>query len=196
MTHETMNRVPSYLKGLVATRGRADARVERLEGIVEEVQAQVDKARRERDACDSLIRAYSSDLDPTSILAVRAWRGNYGARGAVTTEIRAFVQAAHPAAVSTSEVTWHLIVKFEMDFINTEARDRWKKTSVRNRLRELAAKGTVERVPGGDDEEEGLQSSSWRWVVDAEGGSSLSALADIAEKAGVGVVDAAERSTT
>lgn len=188
MTHETMKRVPSYLKGLVATRGRADAYVQRLEGVLQEVQAQVDKARRERDACDSLIRAYSSELDPTSILAVRAWRGKYGPRGAITNEIRAFVQAAHPAAVSTSEVTWRLIVKFEMDFINTEARDRWKKTSVRNRLRELATKGVVERVAGGDDEAEGRQSSSWRWVAEVAD-SSLDALAVATEASGLTVAE-------
>ncbi|MDE2628820.1 MAG: hypothetical protein KGL99_16880 [Burkholderiales bacterium] len=188
MTHETMKRVPSYLKGLVATRGRADAHVQRLEGILQEVQAQVDKARRERDACDSLIRAYSSELDPTCILPVRAWRGKYGARGAVTNEIRSFVQAAQPAAVSTAEVTWHLVMKFEMDFINTEARDRWKKTSVRNRLRELAAKGVVERVAGGDDEVEGRQSSSWRWAEQVAS-SSLDALAEAAQASGLAVAE-------
>ena len=186
MTHETMKRVPSYLKGLVATRGRADAHVQRLEGVLEEIQAQVDKARRERDACDSLIRAYSSELDPTSILAVRAWRGKYGPRGAVTNEIRAFVQAAHPAAVSTSEVTWHLIVKFEMDFINGEARDRWKKTSVRNRLRELATKGVVERMAGDTDEVEGMQSSSWLWVGEVAD-TSFDGVANAATNAGLQV---------
>lgn len=194
MTHETMKRVPSYLKGLVATRGRADAYVQRLEGVLQEVQAQVEKARRERDACDSLIRAYSSELDPTSILAVRAWRGKYGARGVVTNEIRAFVQAASPAAVSTSEVTWHLIVKFEMDFINGEARDRWKKTSVRNRLRELATKGVVERIAGDEDEAKGRQSSSWRWL----GGNAATLLGDLgsaAASAGLDVTKGSVRAT-
>ena len=192
MTHETMKRVPSYLKGLVGTRGRADAHVQRLEGILEEIQAQVDKARRERDACDSLIRAYSSELDPTSILPVRAWRKKYGPRGVLTNEIRAFVQAAHPAAVSTSEVTWHLIVKFEVDFINAEARDAWKKTSVRNRLRELATKGVVERIAGDADEAEGRQSSSWRWVGDFTG-TSLDALGSVAATAGLAVVKGTRR---
>jgi hypothetical protein len=186
MTHETMKRVPSYLKGLVATRGRADALVQRLESVLEEINVQVDKARREREACYSLIRAYSSELDPTSILAVRAWRGTYGPRGALTNEIRAFVQAAHPAAVSTPEVTWHLIVKFQLDFINGEARERWKKTSVRNRLREMAAKGVVERIAGDAEETEGLQSSSWLWVVNA-GSPSLDVLAASAEASGLGL---------
>ena len=132
---------------------------------------------------------------PLADLAVRAWRGTYGPRGAVINEIRAFVQAAHPAAVSTSEVTWHLIVKFEMDFINTEARDRWKKTSVRNRLRELAARGVVERVTGGDDEAEGQQSSSWRWAAATEAGSSLTGLAADAEKVGVGIAEGSVRAS-
>jgi len=161
MTHETMRKIPSYLKGLVETRARADAYVQRLEGVLQDIQAKLDRAREDREAADTLIRAYNRDLDPDAILPVRSWRGTYGKRGVLTEAIREFVRAAQPAAVSTAEVTWHLIIKFEMDFITSEARDAWKKTSVRNRLRELAQRGEVERLELEDVD--GLQSASWRW---------------------------------
>ena len=158
----TMVKVPSYLKGLVETRARADAYVQRLEAVIREAEERLAKAMTERDACDTLIAAYSPNLDPNSIEPIRAWRGRYGKRGERVQALRDFVRAAYPEAVSTVEVTWHLALKFEMDFATAEAREGWKKMAVRNPLRLMAEQGEIERL----DLEglEGRMTSSWRWV--------------------------------
>lgn len=157
-----MVKIPSYLKGLVDTRARADAYVQRLEAVLQEVEERLAKARADRDAADTLIRAFNPALDPSVIEPVRAWRGKYGNRGEKVAALRDFVQSAYPSAVSTAEAAWHLSLKFEMDFISSEARDAWKKTAVRNPLRLMAARGEIERLDV--DGHDGRERSSWRWV--------------------------------
>lgn len=167
-TPATMVKVPSYLKGLVETRARADAYAQRLEGVIREAEERLAKAKAERDACDTLISAYNPNLNPNSIEPIRAWRGKYGGRGEKAQAIREFVRAAYPAPVSTAEVAWHLTLKFEIDFVSPEAREAWKKTSVRNPLRLMARRGEVERLElEGLD---GLETSSWRWASKTIGG--------------------------
>ncbi|ALV07715.1 hypothetical protein [Roseateles depolymerans] len=162
MTHETMVRIPSFLKGLVETRARADAYVQRLETIKAEVEQRLAKAGSEREACDKLIRAYNPNLNPTAIEPVRAWRHRYGPRGARNEAIKAFLQAAYPESVSTVEVAWHLTLKFELDFHSPEVREAWKKTSVRNPLRVMAQRGEVERLEV--EALDGHEPARWRWV--------------------------------
>lgn len=161
-TPATMVKVPSYLKGLVETRARADAYVQRLEAVIREAEERLAKAMAEREACDTLISAYNPNLNPDSIEPIRAWRGKYGKRGEKAQALREFVRAAYPAAVSTAEATWHLILKFEMDFATAEAREAWKKTAVRNPLRVMAERGEIERLEL--QGLEGLMTASWRWV--------------------------------
>jgi hypothetical protein len=158
----TMVKVPSYLKGLVETRARADAYIQRLDAVIGEAQERLAKAKAERDACDTLIGAYNPSLDPNSIEPIRAWRGRYGKRGERVQALRDFVRAAYPQAVSTAEAAWHLALKFEMDFANAKAREQWKKMAVRNPLRLMAEQGEIERLEL--EGLEGLMTSSWRWV--------------------------------
>lgn len=158
----TLVKVPSYLKGLVETRARTDAYVLRLETVIREVEERLAKAKVERDACDTLITSYNPNLDPNSIEPIRAWRGKYGKRGEKAQVIREFVQATYPAAVSTAEVAWHLTLRFDMDFPTPESRAAWRKTSVRNPLRQMAERGEIERLELVDLNE--VATSTWRWV--------------------------------
>ncbi|MFG6463728.1 hypothetical protein ACG04Q_19295 [Roseateles sp. DXS20W] len=161
---EKMLRVPSYLKGLVETRARADASVCRLQALIDEAQQNLERAKAERDAADVLIQTYNPNLDPTTIVPVRAWRGRYGKRGEKAAVIRAFVQAAYPQAVSTVEVFWHVAMTFQLDFPSAGAREEFKKSAIRNPLREMAKRGEVERLDL--FELNGQASSTWRWAAD------------------------------
>lgn len=197
MSYERMKKVPSYLKGLVETRARADAHAQRLTAVLEEVRAALAKAERDRDSCDNLIRAYSASLEPDSIEPVRAWRGKYGPRGAFIGAIRDFVKAAYPAEVTSAEVEWHLIIRFKLDFPTSTERKHWKKISVLNKLQNLVRDGELERLED-RDEIQGVTAGRWRWRPDVNGDVeasqelALSKLARAARALGVPVGDASD----
>jgi hypothetical protein len=167
MTHEGMLKIPSYLKGLVETRARADAYALRLERLQVELQEQLGRAKRDRESCDNLIRAYNSALDPNTITPISAWRGRYGSRGARVDALRAFVRGAYPEPVTTLEAAWHIMAKFEVDFVSNEQRENWKKNAIRNPLRGMRDRGEVEQLePEGPPD--GATPASWRWVPKEE----------------------------
>lgn len=181
MTHTNMAKIPSYLKGLVETRARADAYVLRLTKLQTEVQAELDKATRDREAADVLIRAYNANLQPDSIVPIHSWKGRYGERGARAKALREFLRAAYPESRTTVEIAWHLMAKFQVDIVSTEERENWKKNAVRNPLRKMRAAGEVEQLDE-DRPDDGSTPSSWRWVPakGAEISKELGALADSA----------------
>jgi hypothetical protein len=163
MTHETMLKIPSYLKGLVETRARADAYAVRLERLSAELDAALSKARRDRESCDNLIRAYNDQLDPAQIAPIQGRRGRYGPRGAFIGAMQSFIESAYPGEVTSAEVEWHLILHFQLDFATSIERKRWKKQSVLNKLQRLTNEGVIERIEQ-DDELHGITPGRWRWA--------------------------------
>jgi hypothetical protein len=156
-----MVKIPSYLKGLVETRARADAYAARLERLSAELEAALAKARRDRESCDNLIRAYNDRLDPATISPVDGRRGRYGPRGAFLAAMVSFIQSAYPSDVTSAEVEWHLILHFQLDFATSVERKRWKKQSVLNKLQNLTREGVIERLEVGD-ELHGITPGRWR----------------------------------
>jgi hypothetical protein len=163
MTHETMLKIPSYLKGLVETRARADAYATRLERLAAELQAALATARRDRESCDNLIRACNDKLDPALIVPIAGRRGRYGRHGAFTAAMLSFIESAYPSEVTSAEVAWHLILHFQLDFATSIERKRWKKGSVLNKLQKLTNEGVIERSEQ-EDELFGITPGRWRWV--------------------------------
>ena len=156
-------KVPSYLRGLVETRARADAQAQRLERLIAELTEAKDKALREREAADHLIRAYDPNLDPTCIEPVAGFRGRYGPRGTLIEFIREQVREAFPEAVTTAEIAARAAVKFELDFPTPAIYAAWRKTAIRNKLQRMEKAGEVERVGlGGED---GRESVAWKDLV-------------------------------
>jgi hypothetical protein len=155
-----MKKVPSYLRGLVETRARADAQAKRLEKLVAELDEARTRALQERAAADHLIRAYDPNLDPATIEPIAGFRGRYGRRGALAEFIREQLRNAYPEPLTTAEIGARAAVKFELDIPTPALYAAWRKTSIRNKLQRMEKAGEVERV--GFGVEDGRESAAWR----------------------------------
>jgi hypothetical protein len=157
-------KLPSYLKGLVDSRARADGDVQRIAPVVTAAraalarsaaklakqEASLGRAQVARDACDTLLRKWSEAIDADSIASVQAWRGRYGERGALRQQILVLVEAAGPEGVSTSALADQLIALFGLSFLSHQARNLWVHDTVSSALKALTCKRTIERAtPGG-----------------------------------------------
>lgn len=185
-----MRKTPSYLKGLAETRARADADVQRLQKIHDEVAEKLAEAQAERDSCDRLIRKYDERLDPNLIAPIRAQKGRYGEHGQLTRIIVSRLETAWPDSVSTQELAWAIQMECQLDFMTKVARYEWVRNSVRRKLNILVSLGAVERlheVAKGAAQEHG----QWRWKPQA--GVSLDELLAAAKSNGVGAKQAKAR---
>lgn len=179
-----MHKTPSYLKGLAETRARAAGDVQRYQKLQVEVSAKLVESQAELEACDRLIRKFDGRLKPALIQPVRAWKGRYGMRGALTDAIVAMLKGESPAAIETTEACLRLQVEFGLDFETPAQQARWRINTVRGRLKVLVSAGLVERLhvaKGGGGNTDGR----WRWI--AQGATSMDELRSQAAAAGVGV---------
>lgn len=176
-----MRKTPSYLKGLAETRARVAAEVQRLQQFYDEIGQSLGKARTELEACDLLIRKYDERLNPELIEPIKAWKGRYGARGALKTAIVRILKDCHPSAVSTTELTTRLQIEFSLDFLSKAERTHWQHDTVGKQLKKLVSEGLVERL--NNLAVNAGRTGSWRWL--GEGCESLGDLAALAESSGI-----------
>ena len=131
-------KLPSYLKGLVDSRARADGHIERLAPAVaaatvplaraavhlKKHEASLSRARVARDACDILLCRWSEAIDTNDIAPVHAWRGRYGERGALQKQVLVYVEAAGSPGVATGALADQLAALFGITFLTRPARQR------------------------------------------------------------------------
>ena len=156
-----MRKTPSYLKGLVETRARSAGALLRYQRLASEIAVRLAEAQAEVEACDRLIRRFDARLDPERIEPIRVFRANYGARGAFIVALKAYLREQYPSEVSTSELTLALQTHFGLDFATPYEYRRWVRGSIANRLKELVAKGEVERLH--DPARPTGLAGHWRW---------------------------------
>jgi len=115
---------------------------------------------------------------------IHAWQGRYGKRGALLEEVRRIIQTAWPEEITTTELVWIVQIRFQLHFPTLQEKKRWQDNSLRNTIKNLLAKGEVERM---HDKSAGLNAEvgRWRWKSDAF--LSLGHLHAQAEGAGVSV---------
>ena len=188
-------KLPSYLKGLVDSRARADGHVQSLapavaaarEALVRATatlrrnEASLSRAHVARDACDTLLRKWNEAIDTDDIAPVHAWKGRYGERGALQRQVLVFVDAAGAAGVATGALADQLAALFDLTFLNRPARRRWV-DSVVGRLKVSVQRGLVERVPATDI---GATGKVWRRAQPVA--NSLDSLVQQAETAGLAI---------
>jgi hypothetical protein len=175
---------PSYLKGLAETRARAARAAQRFDEIYEEIGQKLAKAERALAACDCLIQKFDERLNPGLIQPIHGWKGRYGKRGPLLEEVKRIVQNAWPEKVTTTEIVWRAQMRFQLHFLTFQEKKRWQDNSLRNAIKNLLAKGEIERMhdkPVGLNAEVGRS----RWKSDAF--LSLDHLHAQAEDAGVSV---------
>lgn len=183
-----MRKTPSYLKGLAETRARVSADVRRYQQLYEEIGEALEKAKAELTSCDLLIRKYDERLNPALIEPIKAWKGRYGARGALKAAIVRILKGCYPNAVSTTEITTRLQMEFSLDFLCKAERTHWQHDTVGKQLKMLVSEGLVERL--NNLAVKTGRTGSWRWK--GEGCKSLGDLAALAESSGVATYSSAK----
>lgn len=178
---DTMHKTPSYLKGLAETRARAAGEVERYEAVLNDVGARLVEARKMLEAADRMIRQFDSRLDPTLIPTIRTGRGYPGGRGALRGKVIEILSGASPAAVTTSELSWSLILAFLLDFPSAGDRRKWVHNSLTPLLKDLIKEGLVERLHS--NETPTGEAGHWRWKAEVD--PSLDRLRERVEAQGV-----------
>ena len=160
-----MQKTPSYLKGLAETRARADAEALRLRKVIAEVAERLAQAEKTRDSCDCLIRKFDARLDPSLIEPIQAWKGRYGARGALQNSIERQVREAYPGELTTSEIGWGLQIEFNIDFAHPNEKYHWQHNTVGRALNIFVKRGSIARLPNLPDEPTSAV-GRWRWIPD------------------------------
>lgn len=181
-----MPRTHPYLRGLAETRARADSQCATLENQITTLSRRLDKARSEREACDSLIHRFNPSLLPEAIQPItEGQRTQYGQRGALTKAILAALQQAYPDSVSTSAIALHVEAAFNLTFSTRTERRNWVCKSLSNRLSSFARDRVIERLhnPNANTGQTGM----WRWIP--KGGPSAD-LQSLAKAAGMPVIQA------
>jgi hypothetical protein len=176
-------RVPSYLKGLIDNRARADGHVHRLQVALAGVQTELDRALAQRESCDALLKSFSDNFPTDDIGAVRGWMGQHGKRGSFLEAIKQLVSGAGPGGITTSEIGSVLIGQFQLVFATPVQRGRWQRNCVTRRLNELKHSGQVEAL----HDHTRPANTSGRWRLKVERAASLDSLADLARSLGVEV---------
>ncbi|MDE2628819.1 MAG: hypothetical protein KGL99_16875 [Burkholderiales bacterium] len=190
------HRLPSYLKGLVDSRARADGHLQRLAPAVaaarealaraaarlRKQEASLDRARVARDACDVLLRSWSDAIETDEIVPVHAWKGRYGKRGAFKQQIISFLGAAGPSGIGTGPLADQLTAFFGLSFLTLGAHSSWVSASLVVKLKRLAAKGLVERFVPNDG------GPKWmRWRLPQPATASFDSLLQQAAGAGLAI---------
>lgn len=141
-----MGKVPSYLKGLAETRARVAAEVASLTATRDKAIAKLVTAQAQLEACDVLIRKFDERLDPGQIVAVHAWKGRYGKRGAMREALIAHLKERAPAQVTTFELALLVEAECQLEFASPAERLRWQTNSMTRELKRLVGEGLVERL--------------------------------------------------
>jgi len=171
-----MPRTHPYLRGLAETRARADSQCSTLAKQLATLSSRLDKARTERDACDSLIRKFNPKLLPEAIQPItEGQRTQYGQRGALTREILAAMQQAYPESISTSAIALHVEAAFQLTFSTRTERRNWVCKSLSNRLSSFARDNLIERLH--NPHENIGKAGIWRWIPPDHEFADLQALA-------------------
>lgn len=181
-----MPRTHPYIRGLAETRARTDSQCATLEAQITTLSRRLEKARTERDACDSLIRRFNPCLLPAAIQPItEGQRTQYGQRGALTKAILAALQQAYPESITTSAIALHVEAAFRLTFSTRTERRNWVCKSISNRLSSFARDNIIERLhnPCANTGQTGL----WRWIP--KGGPSAD-LQSLAGAAGIPVIQA------
>lgn len=178
-----MKKIPSYLKGLVETRARAAADIERLRRTAGEVAAELEMAENNLAAADRLIVLFDPTLRPAKIPSIKAQGQRYGMRGALIAALRAYLASHAEEGVTTLELATAMKAWFDLDFRTAKAESRWVKHSIANRLRKWVKEGLVERMH--DARDPSVAVGRWRWKGDCV--PSLGRLAEQAAAQGVAV---------
>lgn len=181
-----MRKTPSYLKGLAETRARAAGDVARYKALLADITSSLAEAEGLLESCDRLIKKFDIRLNPGLIAPINAWKGRYGPRGALLDAIALYLQSVAPAAVTISELAWHMQLKFNLNFCDSKQTSTWINNSLRPRLRDLLKGGVVERLH--DSSPGQNQLGRWRWV--AKGCQSMEELRALADAKDVGVAQA------
>lgn len=181
-----MPRTHPYIRGLAETRARTDSQCATLETQIAALSRRLEKARTERDACDSLIRRFNPSLLPEAIQPIsEGQRTQYGQRGALTRAILAALQQAYPEGITTSAIALHVEATFNLTFSTRTERRNWVCKSLSNRLSSFARDNIIERLhnPHANTGQTGL----WRWIP--KGGPSAD-LQSLAKAVGAPVIQA------
>ncbi len=186
LTYQT-KRVPSYLKGLVDRRARADGHVQRLQALLATWQEEMDEALATRDACDVLLEPWLAS-DGGGIDPVNAWKGRYGARGTLVGAVRHFLQEAGTAGISTTDLAKCVVEMLMLEFVDAKHRRAWVKTGIKSPLVKMVKLGTVERWTQPTPASGRARPSVWRFVPQAE--QSISELSALAAASGLGIASA------
>lgn len=157
---------PSYLKGLRDNRARADADVTRLTGIIERANQALQQALAARESCDTLIRRFSPDLDPTQIKPNRGLGRLPGPRGTLRSALIDYLKSRAPQGVLTTEISLALEIQFGLEFESGSSRWAWQHGSVGRALKRLRAEGLVERLH--DPVHFTGEVGRWRWKSDVD----------------------------
>lgn len=171
-----MPRAHPYLRGLAETRARADSQCATLENQITTLSHRLDKARAEREACDSLIRRFNPSLLPEAIQPItEGQRHQYGQRGALTKAIIEALQQAYPEAISTSAIALHVEAAFQLTFNTRTERRNWVCKSLSNRLNSFARDNIIERLH--DPNSNTGKTGFWRWIPPGQSNADLKTLA-------------------
>lgn len=153
------SKLPSYLKGLVDSRARADGHVRRLAPAVaaarealarstaklQKQEASLARAQVARAACDTLLHKWSNAIVTDEIAPVHAWKGRYGPWGAFTQQILVFLDAAGSCGIGTAPLAAQLTAFFGLTFLSTSDHTTWVHDSLVAKLKKLTAEGRVEK---------------------------------------------------
>jgi hypothetical protein len=156
-----MKKTPAYLKGLAEDRARAAGEVARYQKIAQDVAQTLEKAQRELDALDTVLRRFDPELNPQNIQPIRHNKSYGGGRGYLMATVISILKEAKPNPRSTAEIALEVQLRHQLIFEHPKLRQAWHHNSVAKCLRNLAAAGKVERLygPSNYTNEAGL----WRW---------------------------------
>ena len=174
-----IRKTPSYLRGLAESRARISADVLRLERLQADITEQLEKAKNELEACDTLIREFDSRLTPSRIEPIQAWKGRYGARGTLKAAVADYVKRAAPNEASTAEVACFIEDTFSIEFPTKDERERWRSNSIKSCLKQLMRENVIERL---HEASIAANMGWWRWV---SAPSTIEGVTETALQAGV-----------
>lgn len=172
-----MKKTPSALKWLAEKRARVAHDLEQTARLATDLARRSEELRVDLAALDRSIQLYDANIDPASIGTVAAWKGRYGARGAMREAIEAVLQELAPEWVATDNLEMLVCARLGLSFETPLQRKRWYDDSFTSRLRKLAAEGLVERFH--DPSVMTAEVGRWRWKQALA--PSLSALQALAQ---------------
>lgn len=110
---------------------------------------------------DQVVRLYDAGIQPDKIEPIKAWKGNYGKRGALRQFLMETFRSRAPEYITSKELGILVVQQFSLTFSHESLYGDWFRGSLKGTIQVLTNQGYLERRHAAEDRSQ--QFGAWRW---------------------------------